>query len=124
MAENSHGSGSARHHMHYYNAAADLIERNLALRPEKIAYIDDNGRYTFSELAERVNRCAQVLCELGATLESRVMVCLSDTIDFPSVFLGAIKAGLVPVAVNTLLTSDDYDFMLRDSRARILVVSD
>ena len=124
MAENPHGSGSARHHMHYYNAAADLIERNLVLRPEKIAYIDDNGRYTFSELAERVNRCAHALCELGATLESRVMVCLSDTMDFPSVFLGAIKAGLVPVAMNTLLTSGDYDFMLRDSRARILVVSD
>jgi benzoate-CoA ligase len=123
MAENSDASGPARHHVHYYNAAADLIERNLAVRPEKIAYIDDNGRYTFSELAERVNRCAHALCELGATLESRIMVCLSDTIDFPSVFLGAIKAGLVPVAVNTLLTSADYDFMLRDSRARILVVS-
>jgi benzoate-CoA ligase len=124
MAENSDASGPARHHVHYYNAAADLIERNLAVRPEKIAYIDDNGRYTFSELAERVNRCAHALCELGATLESRIMVCLSDTIDFPSVFLGAIKAGLVPVAVNTLLTSADYDFMLRDSRARILVVSE
>jgi benzoate-CoA ligase len=123
MAENSEGSGSARHHMRYYNAAADLIERNLAVHPEKIAYIDDNGRYTFADLAERVNRCAHALCKLGAMLESRIMVCLSDTIDFPSVFLGAIKAGLVPVAVNTLLTSGDYDFMLRDSRARILVVS-
>ena len=77
MAENSDGSGSARHHMHYYNAAADLIERNLAVCPEKIAYIDDDGRYTFSELAERVNRCAHALCELGATLESRIMVCLT-----------------------------------------------
>ncbi|HET7394316.1 MAG TPA: benzoate-CoA ligase family protein [Candidatus Binatia bacterium] len=124
MAENSDGSGSPRHHMQHYNAAADLIERNLAVRPEKIAYIDDNGCYTFAELAERVNRCAHALCELGATLESRIMVCLSDTIDFPSVFLGAIKAGLVPVAVNTLLTSGDYDFMLRDSRARILVLSE
>ena len=39
-----------------YNAAHDLIERNLAARPEKIAYIDDNGTYTFAILAERVNR--------------------------------------------------------------------
>ena len=52
------------------------------------------------------------------------MVCLTDTIDFPSAFLGAIKAGLVPVAVNTLLTSNDYDFMLRDSRAQALIVSE
>ena len=77
MAENSDGSESARHHLQYYNAAADLIERNLAVRPEKIAYIDDNGRYTFAELAERVNRCAHALCELGATLESRILVVLA-----------------------------------------------
>jgi benzoate-CoA ligase len=110
--------------LEHYNAAVDLIERNLAARPEKIAYIDDRGSYSFADLAERVNRCANALTELGLTLETRVMVCLLDTIDFPSVFLGAIKAGLVPVAVNTLLTSSDFDFMLRDSRAQALVVSE
>ena len=124
MATNSEDSSSARHTMQFYNAATDLIERNLAVRPEKIAYIDDNGSYTFGDLAGRVNRCAHALCELGLTLESRIMICLADTIDFPTAFLGAIKAGLVPVAVNTLLTSGDYDFMLRDSRARALIVSE
>jgi benzoate-CoA ligase len=107
-----------------YNAAVDLIERNLAARPDKIAYIDEHGRYSFVELAECVNRCANALTGLGLSMEARVMVCLTDTIDFPSVFLGAIKAGLVPVAVNTLLTSNDYDFMLRDSRAQALIVSE
>jgi benzoate-CoA ligase len=57
-------------------------------------------------------------------METRVMVCLADTIDFPAVFLGAIKAGLIPVAVNTMLTNHDYDFMLRDSRAQALIVSE
>ncbi len=107
-----------------YNAAVDLIERNLAARPDKIAYIDDDGYYSFTELAERVNRCANALTGLGLSMETRVMVCLSDTIDFPAVFLGAIKAGLVPVAVNTLLTSNDYSFMLRDSRARAIIISE
>ena len=46
-----------------------------------------------------------------------------DTIDWPTAFLGAIKAGVIPVAVNTLLTESDYEFMLTDSRARMLVVS-
>jgi benzoate-CoA ligase len=110
--------------LHNYNAAVDLIERNLAAQPDKIAYIDEHGRYSFAELAERVNRCASSLTGLGLPMEARVMVCLTDTIDFPSVFLGAIKAGLVPVAVNTLLTSNDYDFMLRDSRAQALIVSE
>lgn len=108
----------------YYNAAEDLLERNLAARPEKTAYIDERGSYTFAELGKRVNRCANLLTDLGLAMETRVMVCLLDTVDFPAVFLGAIKAGLVPIAVNTLLTSNDFDFMLRDSRAQALLVSE
>ena len=107
-----------------YNAAVDLIERNLAVRPEKIAYIDDYGAYTYAELARRVNRCANALTGLGLALEARVLLCLTDTVDFPSVFLGAIKAGIVPVAVNTSLTRGEYDFMLRDNRSQALIVSE
>jgi acyl-CoA synthetase (AMP-forming)/AMP-acid ligase II len=46
------------------------------------------------------------------------MLCLLDTIDFPTAFLGSIQAGIVPIAANTLLTTADYDFMLGDSRAK------
>ena len=107
-----------------YNAAYDLIERNLAAgRRDKIAYIDDAGTYTYGELAERVNRFANAIVGLGVQLEQRVLLCLLDTIDFPTAFLGSIKAGIVPVAANTLLTTSDYDYMLRDSRAKALVVS-
>src|SRR5687768_1111747 len=107
-----------------YNAAEDLIERNLAAHPNRIAYIDERGSYSFTDLAERVNLCANALSGLELNMEARVLVCLLDTIDFPAVFLGTIKAGLVPIAVNTLLTSSDFDFMLRDSRAHALVVSE
>ncbi|MGE3774646.1 MAG: benzoate-CoA ligase family protein [Gammaproteobacteria bacterium] len=107
-----------------YNAACDLIERNLlAGRGDKIAYIDDGGRYSFRELAARVNRASNALRALGLGLEDRIMVALHDTIDFPAVFLGAIKAGIVPVATNTLLKPADYAFMLNDCRAKVLVVS-
>jgi len=108
-----------------YNAAVDLIERNLkAGRGGKVAFRDDRGAYTYGELAERVDRAANALRALGLEPEQRLLLCLVDTIDFPTVFLGAVKAGIVPIAVNTLLTTADYDFMLRDSRARALVVSD
>lgn len=107
-----------------YNAAADLLKRNLdAGRENKVAYIDDAGSYTFGDLARRVNRFANVLTKLGVDMEQRVLLCLTDTIDFPTAFLGAIKAGIVPVCVNTLLTAKDYDYMLQDSRARVLVVT-
>ena len=108
----------------FYNAAVDLIDGNLSARPKKIAYIDDAGSYSFAELGEQVNRCANALTGLGLGLEARILICLLDTIDFPAIFLGAIKAGIVPIAVNTLLTSSDFDFMLRDSRAQALIVSE
>src|SRR5215467_13453551 len=108
-----------------YNAAHDLIDRNLkGGRADKVAFIDDTGRYTFGELAERVNRFGSGLQALELAMEDRVLLVLTDTIDFPTAFLGAIKAGIVPISVNTLLTSDDYAHMLADSRARALVVSE
>jgi benzoate-CoA ligase len=107
-----------------YNAAHDLLARNLATgRGAKLAYIDDRGRYTYAELAARVDRAGNALIELGLRPEQRLVVALHDTIDFPAVFLGAIKAGIVPIAVNTLLTASDYRYILNDSRAAAIVVS-
>jgi benzoate-CoA ligase len=107
-----------------YNAAHDLLERNPgAERRDKLAYIDDREACSFLELSRRVNQCANALLELGMAPEQSVLLCLQDTIDFPVAFLGCIKAGIIPVAVNTLLTARDYEFMLRDSRARVAIVS-
>ncbi len=108
-----------------YNAAADLIDRNLhAGRAAKVAYRDDHASYTYAELAERVDRVANALVALGMQMEQRVLLCLHDTIDFPACFLGSIKAGIVPIAANTLLTTADYGYMLHDSRALVLIVSE
>ncbi len=101
-----------------YNAAHDLIKRNLqAGRGAKLAYMDDYGQYSYGALAERVNRCANALVDLGLQPEQRILLCLQDTFDFPTAFLGAITAGIVPVPINTLLTSTDYQYILHDSRA-------
>ena len=108
-----------------YNFAADILGRNLAAgRAGKAAFIDRNGSWTYGQLAERVDRFGAALRARGVRREERIFLCMLDTIDWPTAFLGAIKAGIVPVAVNTLLTEDDYKFMLTDSRARMLVVSD
>ena len=108
-----------------YNAAADLIGRNLqAGRAGKVAYLDDGGAYTYGELARRVDRFASALARLGIAPESRVFIAMLDTIDWPVAFLGAIKAGAVPVAANTLLKKGDYRYMLDDSRACVAFVSD
>jgi len=107
-----------------YNAAEDLVRGNLkAGRGGKVAYIDDAGQCTFGELAERVNRFGNHLLSLGLRMEDRILIAMHDSIDWPVAFLGAIKAGIVPIAVNTLLTPKDYEYMLSDSRARALLVS-
>src|SRR3984957_10834080 len=108
-----------------FNAAHDLLERNLrAGRAAKIAYIDDAGSYTYGELAARVNRFAHSFHAFGMHMEQRVLLCLQDGIDFPTAFLGAIKAGIVPIPINTLLSAADYAYLLHDSRAPMLVISE
>ncbi len=107
-----------------YNAASDFIDRNVAEgRGGKTAVRDVQSNTTYAELASRVNQAGNGLRKLGVQMEQRVLLCLLDTVDFPAVFWGAMKIGAVPVPVNTLLSSKEYDFLLRDSRARVLVVS-
>jgi benzoate-CoA ligase len=108
-----------------YNAAWDLIERNLqAGRGAKLAFVDDSGSVTYAQLAERVNRFGSGLLAMGLRMEDRVLIAMHDTADWPVAFLGAIRAGIIPVAVNTLLTTKDYEYMLSDSRAKALIVSE
>ncbi|HYD57977.1 MAG TPA: benzoate-CoA ligase family protein [Burkholderiales bacterium] len=108
-----------------YNAAADLVERNLAAgRGGRVAFVDDAGKCTYAELAERVNRFGSGLLSLGLEMENRVLIAMVDTIDWPVAFLGSIRAGIIPIAVNTLLTTKDYEYMLSDSRAKALLVSE
>ncbi|NRP15307.1 benzoate-CoA ligase family protein [Marinobacterium sp. xm-a-152] len=106
-----------------YNAAYDLMQRNLnAGFGDKLAYIDDQATITFSELDRRSNRLGSSLNSLGVQAEQRVFLCALDTIDWPVSFLGCIKAGVLPIAVNTLLTSKDYEYMLNDSRAKVAII--
>ncbi|HEY0566524.1 MAG TPA: benzoate-CoA ligase family protein [Xanthobacteraceae bacterium] len=108
-----------------YNFAADILERNLAAgRAGKPAFIDIRGSWSYGSLAQRVDQFGAVLRSLDIAPEQRILICLLDTIDWPTTFLGALKAGVVAVPVNTLLTADDYRFMLADSRAKLLVVSE
>ena len=108
-----------------YNMAADLLERHvLEGRGDRIAVIDDDGRHSYASLLERARRAASALAGLGVQPEQRVAICMLDSVDWPAAFLGAIGLGATPVALNTLLTTDDYRYLLRDSRARVLIASD
>ena len=105
-----------------FNYAQHLLGLNVQ-RPAKVAFLDDSGSLTYGALDERVRRVAAGLRSLGIRREERVLLLMHDGNDWPVNFLGAMYAGLVPVAVNTLLTADDYAFMLEHSRAQAVLVS-
>ena len=105
-----------------FNFAQHLIAANQH-RAGKTALIDDVGQLSYGELALQVQRVATCLRQLGLQREQRVLLLMQDSTDWVVSFLGALYAGVVPVAVNTLLTAEDYAFMLADSRATTALVS-
>jgi 4-hydroxybenzoate-CoA ligase len=107
-----------------YNACADLLDRNVAEgRGDKLAYIDPERSVTYSALLEQTGRVGALLHRLGLEREDRVLMIMLDGVDWPAVFLGAIRAGVIPVPVNTMLGAEQYSYMLADSRAKALFVS-
>src|SRR6202142_2759799 len=108
-----------------YNAATWLLDRNVDEgRGDKLAFTDTVRELTYGDLQKQTRRLANLLRRLGVRREERVAMIMLDTVDFPIVFLGAIRAGIVPVPLNTLLTADQYAYVLADCRARVLFISE
>ncbi|MDU6139387.1 benzoate-CoA ligase family protein [Bradyrhizobium sp.] len=105
-----------------FNFSAHLLALNSS-RGTKAAFVDNRGTLSYGDLEDRVRRIASALRDLGIKREERVLLAMQDCTDWPAAFLGAIYAGIVPVAVNTLLTADDYAYMLEHSRAQAVLTS-
>jgi 4-hydroxybenzoate-CoA ligase len=107
-----------------YNAAVDFVDRNVAEgRGDKTACIDPARNITYGELRDAAARIGPMLARLGIEPENRIALILLDTVDFPVLFWGAIRAGIIPVLLNTRLTVDQYRYLLQDSRAKAAFVS-
>jgi benzoate-CoA ligase len=105
-----------------FNFAEHLFALNRG-RADRIAYIDDRGTLSYGQLEDRARRLAAALKAAGVRREERVLLLMLDNSDWPVSFLGCLYAGIVPVAVNTLLTPEDYAYMLDHSRAQAALVS-
>lgn len=106
------------------NAVDFFIDRHVREgRGARTAFIDETRRITYAELATETSRFAAGLAAAGIPRESRIGLLLLDTIDFPIAFWGALRAGAVPVPVNTMLPQDQIAYILADCRARLVVVS-
>src|ERR1700676_5028799 len=108
-----------------FNAASYFIDRHIQeARADKVAIECGEVHVTYRQLFERVNQVGNGLRTLGVRIEERVFLLLLDSPEFATSFFGAIKIGAVPVPVNTLLKSADYEYLLNNSRARAAIVSE
>ena len=107
------------------NAAYWFVDRHLNEgRAHKLAFQEvGTGRsLTYGDLSEQSGQLAGAFLNLGMRPEERVACLVLDQIEYPAIFFGAMKAGVVPVLLNTLLSTELYDVILRDSRSRVLIV--
>ncbi|HXQ82599.1 MAG TPA: AMP-binding protein, partial [Xanthobacteraceae bacterium] len=107
-----------------YNAVTDLIDAQVARGlGDKIAFVDFDRSLSYGELQARTCRFAAALQDLGLRPEERLALLLHDTVDFPVAFWGGVRAGIVALPLNTLLTAEQYAYILDDSRAAAIVAS-
>ena len=108
-----------------FNVATAFVDRHLAEgRGAKVAIRSAAaGDVTYAELVEGVNRCGNALLGLGVRRGERLLLVVKDCPEFFYLFWGAIKAGIVPVPLNTLLRADDYRYIIEDSRCTAVVWS-
>jgi len=106
-----------------YNAATTFVDQNIIQgRAQKAAIYHLDRELTYQDVFEGVNRTGSALKGLGLEVEERVLLALPDMPELVFSFLGAIKIGAVPVPTNPWMKAGDYDYLLRDSRARIFIV--
>lgn len=110
------------------NAAKYFVDRHgageVASKPAFIETDGANRTLSYGELAAQCAKMAALYEKHGIRREERAAVLVLDTIEFPIIFWGSVKCGVIPVALNTLLGTDVYDTILRDCRARVLFVSE
>ena len=106
-----------------YNAAYDLLKRNIDKNPEKIAFIGNDNSITYKELFDKIKAFSYSIKKQQIKENDRIILCMHDSIEYPIVFLGLIWAGIVPICINTMLPQKDYEYMLEDSEAKAVITS-
>ncbi|KUO71588.1 MAG: 4-hydroxybenzoate--CoA ligase [Desulfosporosinus sp. BRH_c37] len=108
-----------------YNAANLFVDRHVHQgRGDQVALYYQDQQITYRKVFEKVNQIGNALKDVGVNMEDRVMLLLLDCPEFVYSFFGAIKIGAVPIPTNTLLKPADYEYLLNDSRAKVIVVSE
>lgn len=108
-----------------YNAAAWLLDRNIeAGRGHSLAITCQGAHHTYDELLGDVWRAQNALRALDVRVGERVAMVVNDEPAFVAWFLGALRSGVVPVPLSTMLTPDELGAVIADAEAGTVVLSD
>ena len=107
----------------HYNMCA-ILEHNLETRAEKTAVLSNDGTMTFGDVSRQVNQVGNALLRLDVRFGDCVAILSPDRPEWVTAFFAATKIGGIALGMNTLLKTEEYDYILGDSRARVLIVHD
>ena len=107
----------------YYNMC-EILEHNLTSRADKTAILSDDGTMTFGEVSHQVNQVGNALKKLDVRCGDCVAILCPDRPEWVTTFFATAKIGGIALGINTLLKTKEYDYILGDSRARVLIVHD
>ena len=102
----------------------EILEHNLEHRADKTALLSEHGTMTFREVSNQVNQIGNALTRLGVRFGECVAILCPDRPEWVTTFFATIKIGGVVLGMNTLLTTEEYDYILKDARVRVLVIHD
>ena len=100
----------------------EILEHNLETRADKTALLSDNGSMTFGEVSRQVNQAGNALVRLGVRFGDCVAILCPDRPEWVTSFFAVTKIGGIALGMNTLLKTEEYDYILGDSRTRVLIV--
>jgi benzoate-CoA ligase family protein len=104
-----------------YNASRILFDNLSSGRGERVALIGPAGTRSYAELCAEASRWGHGFQSLGLRRGDRILMFCDDTPAYPAAFFGAVRAGLVPLLINTLTPPDLLQFYLSDSGAAVAV---
>ena len=102
----------------------EILEHNLEQRADKTALLSEHGTMTFREVSNQVNQIGNALTRLGLRFGECVAILCPDRPEWVTTFFATTKIGGVVLGMNTLLTTEEYDYILKDARVRVLVIHD
>ncbi len=99
----------------------ELVEAQAAQNPAALAVEQEARRLSYEELNTRANQLARVLRQKGVGRDVPVAICLKRCLELPVALLAVLKAGGACVPLDPDYPKDRLDYILRDSRAPVLI---